>query len=160
MVRIDDPSVAALLAPERIQVGLPEHGKDAVIGAVVDLLAGAPEVIDLARVSADVFEREAVMSTGVGKGLALPHARTPGVNGTVAAFAVTEAPVDYGALDGVPVRLVFLLVGPDTARGTHLHLLGRISRLMNDDAFRTRLTEATDAQAVLACFEEAEEHLG
>ena len=160
MVRTDTFAVTALLAPERIQVGLSEHGKEAVIGAVVDLLASAPEVVDLARVSADVFEREAVMSTGVGKGLALPHARTSGVTGTVAAFAVTAHPVDYGALDGQPVRLVFLLAGPDTEHGTHIRLLSRISRLMNDDAFRTRLTEATDSEAVLACFQEAEDHLG
>jgi fructose PTS system EIIA component len=160
MVRTDTSSVAALLDPTRIRVGLPERSKVTVIDAVVDFLAGAPEVIDLDRVRADVFEREAVMSTGVGKGLALPHARTPAVRNTVAAFAVTAHPVDYGALDGHPVRLVFLLAGPDTQRGTHVRLLSRLSRLMNNDAFRAELLNAEDAQAILACFEAAEARLG
>lgn len=160
MLRTAPLSVADLLTPSRIRVGLEETGKDAVVGAVVDLLDGAPGVLDLDRLRADVRAREAVMSTGVGKGLALPHARTPAVRDTVAAFAVTEAPVDYGALDGQPVRLVFLLAGPDDERGMHIRLLSRISRLMNDDGFRARLLKAPSANAVLALFQDAEAQIG
>ena len=106
------------------------------------------------------FGREALMSTGVGKGLALPHARTAAVRETVAAFAVTAEPVDYHALDGQAVRLVFLLCGPEGERGSHITLLSRVSRLMNDDAFRARLQDAPDAATVLAAFREAEERIG
>ncbi|HLT48207.1 MAG TPA: PTS sugar transporter subunit IIA [Rubricoccaceae bacterium] len=160
MLRTDALSVASLLAPERVQVGLPAQSKEAVIEAVIEQLGGAPAVRDLGRVRDAVFAREAVMSTGVGKGLALPHARTDAVSDTVAAFAVTAGPVDYGALDGQPVRLVFLLVGPEGERSTHVRLLSRISRLMNRDAFRARLLQARDAEAVLAAFREGEEEIG
>ena len=160
MLRTDALSVASLLAPERVRVGLPAESREDVIEAVVAMLDGAPAVRDLARVREAVFAREAVMSTGVGKGLALPHARTNAVADTVAAFAVTAGPVAYGALDGQPVRLVFLLVGPEDERSTHVRLLSRISRLMNRDAFRARLLQATDADAVLAAFREGEEQIG
>ncbi|MDX1419177.1 MAG: PTS sugar transporter subunit IIA [Rubricoccaceae bacterium] len=160
MLRADALSVASLLAPERVRVGLPVTDKDGAIEAVVALLDGAPAVRDLGRVREAVLAREAVMSTGVGKGLALPHARTDAVSNTVAAFAVTSEPVSYGALDGQPVRLVFLLVGPEDERSTHVRLLSRISRLMNRDAFRDRLLQAADADAVLAAFREGEEDIG
>jgi PTS system fructose-specific IIA component len=160
MLRADTLAVADLLAPERVRVGLPVEGKQAAIEAVVELLRGARAVRDLGRVRDAVLAREAVMSTGVGKGLALPHARTDAVADTVAAFAVTAAPVDYGALDGQPVRLVFLLVGPEDERSQHVRLLSRISRLMNRDAFRARLLQAPDAVAVLAAFREGEEQIG
>jgi PTS system fructose-specific IIA component len=160
MTRADVLSVSALLAPGRVRVGLPGATKEDVIEGVVGLLAGAPAVTDLRRVRADVFGREALMSTGVGKGLALPHARTGAVTETVAAFAVTAAPMDYGAFDGEPVRLVLLLLGPEAERGTHVRLLSRISRLMSDDAFRARLVTAPTSQAVLDAFREAEERMG
>jgi len=160
MLRTDALSVASLLAPERVRVGLSAAGKEDVIEAMVDLLGEAAAVRDLAQVREAVLAREAVMSTGVGKGLALPHARTNAVAETVAAFAVTAGPVGYGALDGQPVRLVFLLVGPEDERSTHVRLLSRISRLMNREAFRARLLQAPDAEAVLAVFREGEEEIG
>ncbi len=159
MLRADALSVTALLAPERVRVGLPGATKEAVIEAVVALLGGSDAVSDLGRVRADVLAREALMSTGVGKGLALPHARTPAVRETVAAFAVTAGPVDYGAFDGEPVRLVLLLLGPEAERGQHVRLLSRVSRLMSDDAFRARLLADHSPDAVLATFREAEERL-
>src|SRR5690606_20750436 len=79
MLRTDALSVASLLTPERVRVGLSVESKEEAIEAVVQLLDGAPAVRDLGRVREDVFAREAVMSTGVGKGLALPHARTHAV---------------------------------------------------------------------------------
>jgi mannitol/fructose-specific phosphotransferase system IIA component (Ntr-type) len=100
------------------------------------------------------------MSTGVGKGLALPHARSGGVTTTVAAFATTGGPVEYGSFDEQPVRLVLLLVGPDGERGTHVRLLSRVSRLMSDEAFRARLLAAGSEAEVLAAFSEAEDRLG
>ena len=160
MLRTDALSVAALLTPERVRVGLDVTGKAEAIEALVGLLDGADAVRDRGAVREAVLTREAVMSTGVGKGLALPHARTDAVSDTVAAFAVTQAPLDYSALDGHPVRLLFLLVGPEDERSTHVRLLSRISRLMNRDVFRERLLAAPDADAVLTAFRDGEEQIG
>ncbi len=149
-------SVADRLTPETVRVGLEGAGKDEVLEALLALLAGNAAVTDLDQVRQDVLAREAQLSTGVGLGLGLPHARTLGVRGTVAAFATTARPVDFGAHDGAPVRLLFLLVGPEAERGRHLRLLGRVSRLMNRAAFRAALLAAESPADVLALFHEAE----
>lgn len=153
-------TVSDLLAPGRVSVGLPGRSKETILDAVIDLLAGSEAVVDLDQFRADVFAREALMSTGVGKGLALPHARSKAVRDTVAAFAVTADPVEYRALDGEPVRLVFLLCGPEDERGSHITLLSRVSRLMNDEAFRDQLLAAPNVAAVLNAFREAEDQIG
>jgi PTS system fructose-specific IIA component len=152
-------SISDLLSPETVRVGMPGTEKDEVINAVVDLLDGHPAVEDLEAVRHDVFEREAQMSTGVGLGLALPHARTTAVTETVAALAITKEPVPFEAHDGEPVRLLFLLVGPEQARGRHIRLLGRVSRLMNHDPFRRQLLAATTTDEALALFRDADAEL-
>ncbi len=148
-----------LLTPETVRVGLAGETKEEVINNLVDLLAGHPSVTNLEEMRAAVFEREAVMSTGVGKGLGLPHAKTPAVAENVAAFAVTQHPVPFGAIDGKPVRLLFLLVGTETAKSQHIKILSRISRLMNRDAFRERLLQAGSAEQILRIFGEGESQL-
>ncbi len=160
MPRPDALSLSALLPATRVRVGLPGETKADVIAGVVALLDGDAAVADLDRLRADVLEREELMTTGVGKGLALPHARTRGVNTTAAAFAVTREPIVWDSDDGQPVRLVLLLVGPEDERSTHVRLLGRVSRLMSDDAVRAHLLAAESEAAVLAAFREAEERIG
>jgi fructose-specific phosphotransferase system IIA component len=145
-----------LLSRRTVRVGLAGETRDDVIREIVQLLDGLPEVRDLEEVEAAVRRREDVMSTGVGKTLALPHAKTSAVSGTVAAFAVTRQPVDWEAIDNDPVRLVFLLVGTESAKSQHIKILSRISRLMNRDDFRARLLEARDAEQIIAAFEEGD----
>ncbi len=148
-----------LLSPRTISVGLKGKDKQEVIDGLVDLLKDHPAVQDLDAVRAAVMEREKVMSTGVGKGLALPHAKTTAINDTVAAFAVLAEPIDFGSIDNKPVQLVFLLVGTESAKSLHIKLLSRISRLMNRDSFRERLLKAETPEQVISIFEEGESEL-
>lgn len=145
-----------LLSRRTVRVGLAGNSKDEIVGALVEVLERFPEIRDLDKVREAVLDREAVMSTGVGKGLALPHAKTSAVSGTVAAFAVTEKPIEWGAIDNEPVRLVFMLVGTEAARSQHIRVLSRVSRLMNRDDFRTRLLDAHTADDVIEAFEEGD----
>ena len=138
-----------LLSSGAVRVGLAAPSKAAVLDGMVDLLAGHPAVLDLDGVREEVHAREARMSTGVGSGLAIPHARSGGVTGTAAAFAITAEPIGFGSIDGAPVRLVFLLVGPERERGHHLVWLSRVSRLMNRAGFRADLLAARTADDVL-----------
>lgn len=148
-----------LLTPATVRVGLAAATKEDLINDLVDLLEGQPAVKGLEPIRQAVFARELQMSTGVGKGLALPHAKTAAVRDTVAAFAVTDEPVDYGAIDNQPVRLAFLLVGTEEARSQHIKLLSRVSRLMNRDPFRQRLLQARTPEDVIRAFEEGEASL-
>jgi PTS system fructose-specific IIA component len=148
-----------LLAPETIRLGLPGTDKNAVIRSLVDVLRGHEAVTDVEAVREAVFQREAKMSTGVGKSLALPHAKTPAADATLAAFATTAEPVDFGAIDGEPVRLVFLLVGPEHAKSRHIKILGRISRLVSRDEVRHALADAATPDEVIRIFREGEARL-
>lgn len=149
-----------LLTPDTIRVGLRPRDKEGMLNELVDLLEGHPAVEDLEQVRQAVFDREKVMSTGVGKGIGLPHAKTPAVNSTLAAFAIAEEPVGFDALDGEPVRLFFLLVGTEEARSQHIKILSRVSRLLNQESFREQLLDAQTVEEVLACFKKGGAQVG
>jgi mannitol/fructose-specific phosphotransferase system IIA component (Ntr-type) len=148
-----------LLHPEHIRIGLSAGSKTEAINALVDVLNGHTAIDNLEAVRTAVFDREKMMSTGVGKGLALPHAKTSATTETVAAFATMAEPVDFGAVDDEPVHLVLLLVGPAKDKSRHIKILGRISRLVSRDPLRRRLKQASDPQAVVAALKEGEEAL-
>jgi mannitol/fructose-specific phosphotransferase system IIA component (Ntr-type) len=119
---------------------------------MIDIVGTSKKVLDKEKVKEAIFEREKIMSTGVGNGFAIPHGKTDAVSDIVAAFAVTAEPIDYQSLDEQPVRLVFLLVGKDSMVGPHIKLLSRISRLMNKEEFRKKLLSAASSKEVLEIF--------
>ena len=106
--------------------------------------------LDSGHVLDRVMEREALGSTGFGRGVAIPHARIDGLNRPVAVFLRLENPVDYAAADGMPVECVFGLLSPDQAGVVHLQALAGISRMMRDDRMRARLLAAPDADSIYA----------
>jgi mannitol/fructose-specific phosphotransferase system IIA component (Ntr-type) len=148
-----------LLSPERIRIGLPGSSKHEVINAMVDMLRDHEAIDRLEAVRTAVFEREEMMSTGVGKNLGLPHAKSEAATETVAAFATTAEAVEFGAIDDQPVRLVLLLVGPEQDKSQHIKILGRISRLASRDDLRDALLQATDAQKVIDILSRGEKDL-
>lgn len=148
-----------LLSPETVRVGLAGSTKEDVLENMIELLEGHPAIADLASVREAILEREKVMSTGVGKGLALPHAKTSAVHESVAAFATTREPIEYGSIDNVPVRLIFLLVGTENAKSEHIKILSRVSRLMNREYFRERLLQVHSPEEAIDVFEAGEEDL-
>lgn len=148
-----------LLSPDTVRVGLPGMTKEEVLENVIQLLEGHPAVRNLEEVRQAILARERMMSTGVGKGLALPHAKSPAVRESVAAFAVTQEPIDFGSIDSTPVRLIFLLVGTEAAKSEHIKILSRVSRLMNREHFRERLLRVGRPEEVVAAFEAGESDL-
>ena len=148
-----------LLDISNVAVGVDASDKESLIHAVIDLIEGHPAVLDAAGMRSAVFEREATMSTGIGKGLALPHAKTAAVSGVVAALAVTRGPVEFESIDNEAVRIVFLLLGRQDAKSQHVRILSRISRMMNRDETRQAVLSAATAEALLEVVREAESHL-
>jgi fructose-specific phosphotransferase system IIA component len=148
--------ITDILTERSVRVNLAGNTKDEIINAMIELAATSDRVVDKERMRTAIFDREKIMSTGVGSGFAVPHGKTDAVSDIVAAFAVTAQPIDYQSLDDQPVRLVFLLVGRDTMVGPHIKLLSRISRLMNKEEFRKKLLDATDTASVLALFRDEE----
>jgi len=149
--------VYELLNPKYILTEFKSENKDDVINELIDLLKGDERVIDLEEARKCVFDREKIMSTGVGKGFAIPHGKTNSVTDIVAVFGKSKKSIEYNALDGEPVNLVFLMIGKDTLVSKHIKLLSRISRLMNNDEFREKLIKADSKESILKIFEEEEQ---
>lgn len=148
--------ITDVLFARAIALGQPYKSKAEVLNSMVDLLADSKFISEPEKVRSVIFEREKVMSTGVGKGFAFPHAKTNAANESVAALVVLQEPIDFEALDGKPVNIIFMLIGREDAVGPHLRLLSRVSRLMNNDSFRQRLVEAKNPSEILTLIHQEE----
>ncbi|HKX78590.1 MAG TPA: PTS sugar transporter subunit IIA [Novosphingobium sp.] len=134
------------LLPEA--VGIVQAGsKDMILDQLADRFASVYE-LDHTPVLAAIRQREAVGSTGFGRGIAIPHARITGINRPVAVFFRLARPVDFAAADGMPVRFVFGLLSPENSGSAHLHALAAISRMMRDDRMAQALAEAPNPEAL------------
>ncbi|MBM4177016.1 MAG: PTS sugar transporter subunit IIA [Ignavibacteria bacterium] len=148
--------ISDLLNQENVLLELEAKDKYEIIDALVDTVSKSSKVLDKDKVRNCVLEREKVLSTGVGKGFAVPHGKTDAVTEIVVAFAITKNPVDYEALDDQPVRLVFLIIGRDSLVSSHIKLLSRISRLMNNEDFRECLLDSKSVVEVIEHFRKEE----
>lgn len=128
-----------LITPRRIKIPLEGRTKEELLAELVELTAQDGEIADLPVVLRAVQDREAVLSTGIGHGVAIPHGRSVAVQELRMAAGTTAVPVDFDALDGQPVRLFFILIGPEQEAAAHVKALSRISRLVRRDEIRDRL---------------------
>jgi PTS system nitrogen regulatory IIA component len=125
--------------------------KGAVIRELVELLqqADAIKTKDVDKIVQILLDREALGSTGIGQGVAIPHGKTNAVSKLVSAFGVCRQGLEFDSLDGEPVHLLFLLVAPEDSAGPHLKALARISRLLKDKHFRDSLLAARDEKTLV-----------
>ena len=139
------------LSERAVTCHLDSQDKKGVIVELVSLLGRAGEIKerDVSKLTEVLLNREALGSTGIGQGVAIPHGKTDCVNKLVAAFGISHGGVDFGSLDGESAHLFFLLVAPEDSAGPHLKALARISRLLKDKFFRDGLRQAKDEQTLL-----------
>ncbi|MCG2712428.1 MAG: PTS sugar transporter subunit IIA [Candidatus Omnitrophica bacterium] len=123
--------------------------KEEVIEELIDLLLKAQVIKDRKKLIKILLDREALGSTGIGQGVAIPHGKSESVKELVAAFGISEKGVDFDSLDGEKVFIFFLLVAPEDSAGPHLKALARISRLLKDRYFRDTLKAAKDEKTLL-----------
>lgn len=153
--------ICAFLDRSTIAQGLEVDNKKELINTVVDLLEPKVSKEQLEKIRDAVFKRENIMSTGIGKQLAIPHGKCDSLDEIIASFAVLDEPVDFDSIDNQPVKMVFLLVGPDDHSSQHIKLLSRISRLMNSNTFREKLLECEDSDELFETFQcEEKEYFG
>ncbi|CAA9434343.1 MAG: hypothetical protein AVDCRST_MAG64-3718 [uncultured Phycisphaerae bacterium] len=137
-----------ILKPQNIKVPLEAKVKTDAIGELVRLLADNGELTDPKKVLDAVLDREATRTTGIGNGLAIPHGKCTGTDHLVMAIGRPGTPIDFQAIDGRPVNLIWLLSSPPDKTGPHIHALARISRLMTIDRFRQALSQAKTPQEI------------
>ncbi|MGQ0712956.1 MAG: PTS sugar transporter subunit IIA [Gemmatimonadaceae bacterium] len=138
-----------LLTVDRVKVPLGSQTKGDVLRELVELAALRGNAGAVESMLSAVREREHVLSTGIGGGVAIPHGKTPHVEQLVLAAGVAPHAIDFDALDGQPVQLFFLLVGPETSSSAHVKALSRISRLLRRDRLRSDLLAAPNPEAFL-----------
>jgi len=150
--------ISDILSPDVIEVNLDVKDKEDSLNKIIAIAAKSGKILDIDKVTNTILEREKLVSTGVGKGFAIPHGKTDAISDIIAAFVITRDSIDFDSIDGEPVRFIFLLVGKETLLNTHIKLLSRISRLMNKDEFRTKLLEAKTKDEVLKIFKDEEQN--
>lgn len=139
--------LTTLLSPDRIRVPLGSHSRHALLRELVELALPDAPAETIESVFQSVLAREAIASTAVGAGLAVPHGRTDDVPRMMMAAGLVEGVDDYDSPDDHPVRVCFLVLTPLSEGGGHLQVLARLARLMRDDARRGALLSAPDAPA-------------
>lgn len=145
-----------LLTPDRIRVPLAAADKAGVLRELTRLLAERAGA-DTEALLAAVLEREQVLSTGIGHGIAIPHAKSSLVTSLALVSGSSPTGVPFDAVDGEPVRLFFLLIGPESAAGQHVKALSRVARLVRRESVREALLAAQTPEAFYQTLVEAEE---
>jgi PTS system nitrogen regulatory IIA component len=145
-----------ILSPQSVIVGLRGETKEEIIEELVDALAAGATISDREKVLQAVLEREKIMSTGIGDGIAIPHGKSDAVVRLAAALGTQKRGVDFEALDGEPAFVFFLLVSPANVSGPHIKALARISRLLKNDEFKKKLISASSAPEIMAVVESEE----
>lgn len=146
------------LSRDAISVELKAKTKKEVIEELVDLLIKAKklEEINKNKVLKALLDREELGSTGIGQGIAIPHAKSDGVKEVVASFGKSNEGVEFDALDNKPVYLLFLLLAPMESSNLHIKALAKISRLLKHKYFRSSLRKATNVEEIIKIISEDE----
>jgi PTS system fructose-specific IIC component len=137
--------IADVLDPRCVALELAHRGKREVIGELIGLLASAGLIADAPAVERAILDREALVSTGIGQGIALPHALIAGLGRTVMAVGRSSGGIDFDALDGGPVHLVVLMAGSKGQEKAHLVLLSHLARVLGDEQLKRRILGAGTA---------------
>lgn len=148
--------ITDLLTKETMILHLQAKTKEEVIDELVAKLQEAGILSDAQAFKEAILAREAQSTTGVGDGIAIPHAKTSAVKKAAVAFGRSKNGIDYDALDGKPSRLFFMIAAPEGADNTHLEALARLSSMLMDPSFRTRIESASNEEEIIRLIAEKE----
>lgn len=148
--------ITRFLCKDAIEVDLQATKKKEMLEELIDKLAAAKKIKENAKekILQALLDREKLGSTGIGQGVAIPHAKTDKVAEIVCAFGASRKGVEFDALDGEKVYTIFLMIAPQDSAGMHLKVLAKISRLLKDKFFRKALREAKTPSEVIKIIKE------
>ncbi len=151
---------ADFITKDAIRAELKAQTKEAVIQELVQALldAGEIEADQQEDIVASIMKREELGSTGIGRGVAVPHTKHPSVQKLVGTVGVSEGGVDFDSLDGERVQLFFLLISPPERPGDHLRALENISRQLRDETFCRFLKQSKTADDISQLLQEADDN--
>lgn len=138
---------------ENLVVFLDEENRDSVIEKLVDKLANAGKLTDQSAFHTAIMDRERIVSTGIGIGVAIPHAKLPEYSDFFIAIGIQrQKGVEWNALDGSAVRLIFMIGGPDHKQTEYLRILSRLTQAIKDETRRKKLLKALSQSEVIELF--------
>ena len=142
------------LSPERVLANIEAQNKKDALKEISEFVSSVEQddVLTAKHLFNAILDREELGSTGIGDGVAIPHAKIHGLKDLCACFARSENGVDFKAIDSEPVRLIFMLLVPENSAGIHLKALARISRVLKERDFREQLIAAKDSQELYDVF--------
>jgi len=140
--------LSEILTPELIIYPLEANSKEEVISVLVDRLCKMKKIANSDAAIKAVIERENMMTTGVGKGVALPHGKYGDIDDVVISVGISINGIDFDAVDGQPVHIFVLLLTPERFPNRHLKLLSKFSRMLNKAKCREGILEAASAEEI------------
>ena len=143
-----------LISPEIVKVPLTADNKPAVIRELVQILKDAGKIDDNNVILEAIHKREDLGSTGLERGIAVPHAKTDSINSLTIAIGISPGGIDFNSLDGKPSQLFFLMLAPPDQSGPHIEALAEIAKLSRSSAFISTLISARTSQEVVDLFRE------
>ena len=146
--------LGSLTRPELIFSGLKATDRSQLLRSLSERIAGLGLVRDGGELFQKLADREQLGSTGIGSGIAIPHCKVAGLKEEIVAVGLVPEGVDFGAADGKPVRLLFLVISPSGAPAQHLQVLAAISRWVKADGHAQRILELHDTEAVYQFLQE------
>jgi len=141
-------NISDILTVDRVDTGVEGGSKKRILHKLAEMLAAGQEDFDALEAFDCLYEREMLGTTGIGKGVALPHGRHKTGGGTVGAFVKLSEKMDFDAVDDMPVDLLFALLVPAEASQEHLDVLATLAEIFHDEAFRERLRAQDDPVAI------------
>ena len=143
-----------ILKPECIKLPLEASNKQEAIYELTELLCRHCDIAAVEELKRAVWERELTRTTGIGNGLAIPHGKTPGCPTLCMAVGIPADPIDFGAIDGQPVKLIILLASPVDQTGPHIQALARISQMLTNEQARDGIMAAATPEEAYSLIEQ------
>ena len=150
--------VIDFLNPKNVTLEIQSRDKKGAVTEMVELLYKDKKIKDLHKSINAVMEREKLGTTGVGQGVAIPHGRTDAVTELMGSFGISRGGVQFDALDGEPVHIIFLLLSPSDSAGHHLRAIARVSRLFKDKFCRQALMDARTVDEMMKIIKQEDEY--
>ncbi len=148
--------ISSLLSEETITISMGHRDKQGIIEELLDLAMNTGKITDRPMALKAVMDREDLMSTGLERGIAVPHAKSPAASDLSMSLGISSEGIDFQSADGKPSHLFFFLLAPEAAAGPNVQVLAQIARLTNDPAFCHALKGASSTREVLEIIQDAE----
>ncbi len=141
--------ISDILFEEGIEVNLSSTTKEEVLNELVDLLNQIKPLPNIEDIRKGIFDREKLSSTGIGNGLAIPHAKVSGIKNIIAGIGLSKQGIDFQSTDSSLSNIFFILISPKEDQGAHVKTLAKIAKILKDEAWRRQLLECNKAKEVI-----------